>query len=145
MAKLLSDNDKAVFTKVLSDHFDTFQREITVHKEPTKIINTINSNKTYAGYNDSSNVDNFIFKPNFQKFPAIVVYDNKQAEIASQVATYPAGIVKIKVGQIARDYIMSGKTERIDVDGNSFNAITEDKIQNYLGLVFYIFYLRATS
>lgn len=145
MASLLSKNDRAVFSKVLSDHFDTFRRVITVHKEPTRIINTINSNKTYAGYNDSSNINNFTFVPNSEKFPAIVVYDNKQTEVVSQIASYPAGVVKIKVDKCARDYIINGKTEKIEVDGNSFNLITEDKVQNYLGLVFYIFYLRATS
>ena len=70
---------------------------------------------------------------------------NKQTEISSQVGTYESGLIRIKVKEDASNYIKAGITERIDIDGKSFNTITDDKIQNYLGLKFYIFYLEATS
>jgi hypothetical protein len=145
MASLLTSNDIKSFSEVLADHFDTFQRDIIIHKEPIKVINTINSNKTYAGYNDSSNANNFTFLPQSKTFPAIVVYENKQSEVTNQVGTFPIGMIKIKVKKEARDYILSGKTEKMEVDGKSFNVVTEDKVQNYLGLAFYIFHLQSTS
>lgn len=145
MASLLSSTAISSFTEVLASHFDTFQRNVVVHKEPIKVVNVINSPKTYAGYNDSSNPNNFTLIPQSQTFQAIVVYEDKQREVVSQVATFPVGLIKIKVKQDARDYIMNGKTEKIVVDGKSFNAVTEDKVQNYLGMVFYIFFLQATN
>ena len=55
------------------------------------------------------------------------------------------GVIKIKVEKDARDFIKNGKTERIEVDEKSFNTISDDKIQNYIGLNYYIFYLEATD
>ena len=38
-----------------------------------------------------------------------------------------------------------GKVEKIEVDGQTFNKVTDDKVQDYLGTKFYIFYLKATT
>ena len=39
MADLLSDNDKNSFKSSILDLFDTFSRDIKIHKAPKKIIN----------------------------------------------------------------------------------------------------------
>ena len=62
MANLLSDTDKAYFTGVLGDLFDTFQRSITVHKEPVKTVTNINTSNTYAGYGDTPNLEKIEFQ-----------------------------------------------------------------------------------
>jgi hypothetical protein len=54
-------------------------------------------------------------------------------------------MVRIKVEKEASDYIKEGKVEKIEIDGKTFNKITDDKVQNYLGTTFYIFYLQATT
>ena len=143
MAELITTDEASSFKQILEDHFDTFKRSVTIHKEPVKIINQVK--KRLAGYGDSSQEENVTFAPQNASFDAIVTYENKQGEIASQIGTYQTGVVRIKVKKEAATYIKNGKTERIEIDGKSFNTITDDKIQNYLGVVFYIFYLQATT
>jgi hypothetical protein len=145
MSSLISGSSASELTGVLGDHFDTFQRTIVVHKEPIKRVVQVNSSSSYAGYGETSNQTNFTYTPQNSSFPAIVIYGLKQTEIFSQVGSFPAGTIKIKVKEDAANYINEGKTEKIEVDGKSFNAVTADKMQNYLGLKFYIYYLERTS
>ena len=35
--------------------------------------------------------------------------------------------------------------EKIEFDGKAFNTVTSDAVQNFLGTIFYIFYLKQTS
>ena len=144
MADLIPEEETSSFTKVLEDHFDTFKRTILVHKEPVRVVGNT-ANKPYAGYGEDSEETNVTYVPQKKEFDAIIGYENKQTEISSQVGTYESGLIRIKVKEDAANYIKTGITERIDIDGKSFNTITDDKIQNYLGLKFYIFYLEATS
>ena len=51
------------------------------------------------------------------------------------------GVVKIKIEKEARDYIKDGKTERVVIDSTSFNIISDDKLQNFLGLQYYVYFL----
>lgn len=145
MGSLISAEDAVGFTGILSDHFDTFQRSITIHKEPLKTVTTINSNNSYAGYGEASNQNNFTYTAQNQSFPAIIVYGASQTKVSSSVGSFPAGAIKIKVKQDAADYIGQGKTEKIVVDGKSFNAISSDGVQNYLGLTFFSYLLQQTS
>jgi len=144
MANLIPEDEAPLFTKALSDHFDTFKRTIVVHKEPVKIV-TNTANKPYAGYGEDSEEENVTYVPQKREFDAIISYANEQTEVSSQVGVYEKGTVRIKVKEEAANYIGNGITERIDIDGKSFNKVTDDKIQTYLGIKFYIFYLEATS
>tara|TARA_R100000808_G_C2152931_1_gene162725 strand:+ start:2947 stop:3381 length:435 start_codon:yes stop_codon:yes gene_type:complete len=144
MANLISTTEANSFKKVLEDHFDTFKRSITIHKEPVRVISQTN-NQPFAGYGESSEEENVSYVPQSKSFEGLITYDNKQKEIASEIGTYQTGVVRIKVKENAAQYIKNGKTERIEVDGKSFNTITDDKVQNYLGSIFYIFYLQATT
>ncbi len=42
MGSLLTDADKASFKSSIEDLFDTFARDIVIHKEPKKIVSQIN-------------------------------------------------------------------------------------------------------
>ena len=53
----------------------------------------------------------------------------------------PEGQVIIKIQQEGRDYIVNGKTERIEFDGKSFNLVSKDAIRDYFGLKIYVFVL----
>lgn len=144
MANLLGNTVTSEFTKVLEDHFDTFKRSITVHREPIKSITNVQNNALH-GYGESAESDNVSYIPQNQDFEAIVTYESKQIEPATQVGTLEAGVVRIKVKQDAADYIKGGKVEKVVIDGKTFNTITDDKVQNYLGTKFFIFYLKATT
>jgi hypothetical protein len=147
MASLLSDDDKKSLTGALGDHFDTFKRNIVVYKEPKKIINSGPFDGVLAGYDDSSIENKITYVPVSGVYPAIITYKDEQdseflTELASNVAR---GEVKIKVEKDCRDFVLNGKTEYIELDGKSFNAVSEDKVQHYLGLQYYIFFLEQTK
>ena len=144
MASLIPDSTKTEFANVLSDHFDTFKRTITVHREPIKSVADIQNNALH-GYGDAAENGNISYITQKQEFDAIVSYNNNQTESSTEVGTLEAGTVIIKVKQDAADYIKGGKVEKIEVDGQTINKVSDDKVQNYLGTVFYIFYLRATT
>ena len=144
MASLISDSVKAEFANVLGDHFDTFKRTITVHREPVKSVSNVQNNALH-GYGDAAENGNITYITQKQEFDALVSYGNQQTENSTEVGTLEAGTVKIKVKQDAADYIKGSKVEKIEVDGQTFNKVTDDKVQNYLGAVFYIFYLKATT
>ncbi len=148
MANLLTNFNPASFTGILADHFDTFKRDIIVYKEPKKIINiSASNNNVLAGYGESSDSENISFIAVSGTFPALINYQGKQdlpyiAEVSSSASK---GVIKMKVEQDARDYIKNGKTERVIVDNSSFNIISDDKLQNYLGLQYYVYFLEKTD
>tara|TARA_R100000995_G_scaffold80657_1_gene52643 strand:+ start:31 stop:474 length:444 start_codon:yes stop_codon:yes gene_type:complete len=147
MASLLTSNDISGFTGVLEDHFDTFSKNITIHKEPIKEISSVSATN-YVGYNDSSNTSNFTLIPVSGIYPAIVNYFNDQeSEAIPELGgiSVGKGVVRIKVKDDAKDFIKKGKTERIDIDEDSFNTITDEKVQNYLGSKYYVYYLERTE
>lgn len=144
MPSLISDIEKRDLGLVFKDIFDTFKRTITVHKEPVKAVGNP-GNMPYAGYGEDSEETNVTYIPQNKAFDAVISYNNHQTEINTQVGVYEAGQVKIKVEKEAADYIKTGKTERIEVDGKSFNKVTNDKVQDFLGIQYYVFYLEATS
>ena len=144
MASLLTNAIKTEFSQVLEDHFDTFKRPITVHREPIRSVTNVQNNPLH-GYGDTAESTNVAYIPQKETFDAIITFESKQVEPTTQVGTLEAGMVRIKVKEDAANYIKGGKVEKIDVDGKTFNKITDDKIQNYLGSEFYIFYLQATT
>ena len=144
MPSLISDLEKKELALVFRDIFDTFKRTITIHKEPIKIVSNP-GNLPYAGYGEDSEEDNVSYVPQSKTFNAVISYSNYQTEINTQVGPLEAGQVKIKVEKEAADYIKAGKTERIEGDGKSFNRVTNDKVQDFLGTQYYVFYLEATS
>jgi hypothetical protein len=143
MGELLSTTDKANFQASYLDIFETFKKEIVVHKEPIKKVDKTNSESTLPGYNESSNITNYTFIPVSQAFYALIRYNAKQeTRVADEVGVQiPEGQVVIKVKQDARDYIMNGKTEKITFDGKSFNLITRDAVRDYFGMKIYVFSL----
>ena len=58
MASLLNETEKNNLTPLIEDLFDTFSRDIVIHKEPKKIIKNINTN-SLAGYDENSNIENY--------------------------------------------------------------------------------------
>ena len=148
MANLLSDTDKAYFTGVLGDLFDTFQRSITVHKEPVKTVTNINTSNTYAGYGDTPNLENIEFVTKSESFEAMISYMDKNqsgldTELNIQIPQNAA--VRIKVKQDCRDYIKLGKTERIEIDGKSFNVLGDESVKYNFGYSQKLFYLELTK
>ena len=146
MADLLSTQDKAFFQSSLLDLFDTFSRDLIVHKEPTKVIQS-SAVELLPGYGESSKPENITYTPVNETHKAMISYGKKQDTSADQTVGIitPGGEVKIKVKKDTRDYIMYGKTVKIEIDEKSFKLISRDSVQDYWGMQMYIFYLEEIT
>jgi hypothetical protein len=142
MASLLTDADKLSFKNSIIDLFDTFSRDIIVHKEPKKIVSSVNpAAPQLPGYGSDSTPDNITYVPESKSFKAMVRYSNKQEiETDSFAGTkIPMGMVAIKVQSDAKDYINTGITEKIVVDGKSFKLASNDAVKDHFGYALYVY------
>ncbi len=146
MASLVSISQIASLTGQLGNHFDTFSGLITIFKEPQKTFSNSNAN-VYAGYGPTSQETTVTYTPTSGMFAGIIIYP-KTAKIGYfSEAQIPIqqGNIRIKVRQDAKDYIKNGKTEKIVIDGASYNLASDFSVQNYLGLIYYYFDLERTN
>jgi hypothetical protein len=146
MASLLTETEKNNLTPLLEDLFDTFARDITVHKQPKKNI-TNNPQNHFIGYEEGSMVENITYTPESKTFKAKIKYETDQTlnQLKEINNTLSKGLVKIKVRKDARDYILNGtKTEKIEIDGISFNVISDEAVKVFFNVTFYVFFLQRT-
>lgn len=144
MASLLTDTDKSSFKDSIVDLFDTFSREIIIHKEPQqKISQVIPSGPVLPGYGQDSNPTNIEYIPESKTFKAMIRYEDKQSVETDNFAgtKIPTGMVAIKVQEDARDYINKGKTEKIKLDGKSFKVATSDSVKDHFGYKLYVYFI----
>lgn len=147
MASLLNETEKNNLTPLIEDLFDTFARDIIIHKQPKKNISQFINNSMH-GYGESSIEENINYVPESKIFKAKIKYNNDQdLEKIKELNNFVSkGIVKIKVRQDARDYILNGtKTEKIEFDGKFFNIISDEAVKKFFNTTYYIFYLEATK
>jgi len=146
MADLLSNTDKVSFQNSVLDLFDTFSRDVTVHKEPQKKIISIDAH-LLPGYDESSRPTNIEYVPRSSTFKAIIRYDRKQSTEAEAWAgiSIPQGEVSIKVKEEAKDYIDNGTTEKIEIDGKSFKLVSNSSVKDYFGMKMYLYYVEEVS
>ena len=146
MASLISAAEISNYHNAINDHFDTFKRQITVHKEPIKNI-TQNTTNQSLGYQEDSNIVDYTYIPRNESFDAIISYDVKAENLLLDnelKLKFPNQLVEIKVKQLARDYINNDATEKITFYNKNFNLVSSDVIKNYQGLMYYAFYLKET-
>ena len=146
MPSLISDAEKQKLTGIFTDIFDTFKREIVVHKEPRKVISQVNTASLF-GYGDPASSVNYTYEPVSGVYSATIRYDmNQETErLADIPQNISMGNVYIKVQENARDYINKGKTEKITFDNKSFKIISEDANRSFLDNKFFIYRLEATK
>jgi len=147
MPSLLNETEKNNLTPLIEDLFDTFARDIVIHKQPQKNISQSIHNSMH-GYGESSIEENIEYIPESKIFKAKIKYNNDQEleKIKDLNNFISKGIVKIKVRQDARDYILNGtKTERIEFDGKSFNIISDEAVKKFFNTTYYIFYLEVVK
>lgn len=148
MATLVSQSEIDIFTGDFRNLFDTFKRTIRIHKEPKKILGNINSNNTLHGYGTQSNETNIQYVAVYQDFQTMVSYkDMQESNELGQIKEirYFAGDVRIKVDEDAKNYIENGKTEKVEIDGKSFQVMTERSIKYFFGLKLYVYHLQFTK
>tara|TARA_Y100000310_G_scaffold305099_2_gene344908 strand:- start:1112 stop:1558 length:447 start_codon:yes stop_codon:yes gene_type:complete len=142
MASLLTDADKLSFKNSIIDLFDTFSRNVVIHKEPKKVIEKINPTAPpLPGYGGDSSPENVTYITESQTFKAMVRYSNKQEVETDNFAgtKIPMGMVAIKVQSDARAYINNGTTEKIVLDGKSFKLASNDAVKDHFGYALYVY------
>jgi hypothetical protein len=147
MASFLSAGDISSFQNDIDTHFDTFKRQITIHKEPIKNI-VQNSTNQMLGYQEDSNVVDYSYTPRNETFYAIIKYNNIQENLSVDPELklkFLNQFVEIKVKEDAKNYIEIDRTEKITFDSKTFNLVSSALVKNYLGLSYYTFYLKETT
>lgn len=144
MGSLLTQADKDSFRDSIIDLFDTFSRDVLIHKEPKKIVSQVNpSSPVLPGYGGDSNPDNIQYAAESKTFKAMIRYGDKQTVATDDFAgtQIPKGSVAIKVQEEARDYINKGITQKVDLDGKSFKVATNDSVKDHFGYQLYVYFL----
>jgi hypothetical protein len=146
MGSLLTASEINDFHAAINDHFDTFKRQIIVHKEPIKkvIQNTTNQ---ILGYQEDSNIIDYEYIPRSETFDALIKYTDSADNLAvdSEVRLkFPDQLVEIKVKKDAKNYIDTDRTEKITFDEKTFNIVSTSVVKNYHGLIYYVYYLKET-
>mgnify|MGYP000116674035 CR=1 FL=1 len=146
MASLISSTEKAVLTGIFNDIFDTFKRQVTVYKEPKKIIQEIDLDGVF-GYGEYSQVANYEYIPVTGVYDAVIKYANdaEYKEVDDVTSNIPFGHAVIKVKENARDFIKNGKTEKITFDEKTFELASSDKVQRFLDSEYFIFLVKSTD
>lgn len=150
MSNLLSTTEITSLTGQFNSLWDTLSQftQIVVNKEPIKTITNANTNSNLPGYSTPPNQQNVTYTPVSGIFPAIAMYDKpaKPGETLQEVkVSFGKGKIRIKVKPDAAEYINNGTTENIILNSQTYNTISDDGIQNYLGLKYHYFLLERTT
>ena len=142
----LNSSQIELFSGTFARHFPSFAREFTVFKEPKKIITSTTANY-YAGYGQSSNESQITYVPISGIYSGIISYNTNQTQenLYEARSAISKGEVRLKVQKDAYDFIKNGKNENFIVDGNTYNVISDEAIQNYVGLQYFYFTLKRTT
>jgi hypothetical protein len=149
MADLIPDSERLALKEIYNNFFDTFKREITIHKQAKKVINQINTSFLY-GYGETSNQVNYAYEPESATFYAMVWYPNRanqDFEIGGEIRAFiPEGEVRIKVNKEVKEYLTTGKAvERIDINDHSYGLVSADAEINHFFSDYFIFKLKETN
>lgn len=146
MPSLISATEKANLTGVFNDIFETFQRSITVYKEPTKVAQQVNSNNFVYGFGDSQAQDAYTYVDVTGVYPATIRYKNENSwgRVEDANIVIPHGGCSIKVKRDARDFINNGKTDKVVVDEKTYYLDGDEVKRMFLDSEFWIFVLKPT-
>tara|TARA_Y100000361_G_scaffold54576_1_gene47599 strand:+ start:141 stop:590 length:450 start_codon:yes stop_codon:yes gene_type:complete len=149
MASLLTSTETTNLVGILGDVFDTFKRDVVIHKSPKKVISQINESQLF-GYGEAANPVNYTYTPQSGVYSAKISYiENKANEyIQDFQSNIDSNLVRMKVQGDAKDYIESGTTENITFDDKTFNLLGDHMVKNFLGpsgYTTYVYYLKETK
>lgn len=149
MSSFISAGDEAWFSEMATQWFDTFKRQITIHKEPIKkIINNIDTQLFGYGQQGQTNSQQIEYIPRSENFNAVVKYGNNQdLNLLPDINSYVTAqnYVTMIVDYTARDYIIKEKTEKIVFDGKSFNVISNGTVKYFFSKEYYEFILKEVT
>ncbi len=142
---LVTQNSTVLLTGALQSLFDLVSRDIVIFKEPAKTLINNNNVDIYDGYSNTSKEANYIFTPVSGIFNAQIISKPESSNLLGELEIRQfKGDIKIKCQEDCRQFIKNGKNEYILVDTIAYNGISQESVQNYLGLNFYYFSLSRT-
>lgn len=127
-------------------YFDSFSREIVVHKEPKKVLLSPQTAPIF-GYDAQPNPAQYTYIPQSQTFKARISYNKRQTVESIQEIQFsvPQGSVTIVVKEDAKNYIDNNKTIKIEFDSKAFKVITTAAIRRFLTKTYYQYFLEETK
>ena len=142
---LLNSSEKAQIQEAYESFFDTFKQNVTVHKVSEIVVSDVNLDQVF-GYEEDANVSNYSYEHKSQIFSALIVLptrgDQTLGVMTEMAAQIPDGEARIKVQENCKNYIQTGKTEKIVAKGKSYQLISTEAEVNNILTGFYIFKLK---
>lgn len=145
MSDFLSLAERTSLSADMDMIFDTmsFGRYIVVHKTPQKtLISPSSSSDNQFGFGDNQTEDIYIYTPVTGIFQAMILYRRLMTNtnpLAPEInARLNAEDVRLKVRQDCKDFIVNGKTEKIEADGKTFLIDGNPDRQMFLNSVYYL-------
>jgi hypothetical protein len=147
MASLISATEKSGLASTFGDIFDTFKREIIVHKEPIKTVTDLDLDMFYGYDVPYDNPNNFTYTAVTGAYYATIRYADHQLEdLEPELNTaVPQGLVRIKLEAGGMNFIESGKTEKITFDNRTFNIVSDRSVKKFLDSTFYVYHLEQVK
>jgi hypothetical protein len=146
MPSLISETEKANLLNDFNDIFDTFHRRIVVYKEPLKTALPVDPTNMVFGFGEQQSQEGFSLTQVTGVFPATIRYKNQDKNLLPDLhATNPKGLVSIKVKRDARDFINSGRTDRIEFDERSYVVQGYEEKRSFLNSEFYVFEVKPVQ
>jgi hypothetical protein len=142
----LSTSDQSWYENAVDTWFETFKKQIIVHKEPIKNI-VQNTTNQLLGYEENSNIIDYTYTPRNATFDAVIKYnptDNLEENPEIKIK-FIDQLVQIYVKQDAKDYISKDRTEKITFDDKTFNIYSTSITKHYQAATYYMYYLKETS
>lgn len=137
MAGFLNDSALLGLTGAMFRHYETFRKPVTIYKLPLKITN---SGPSLMGYNnDESNLET---TQEYATFSGVRFYPKPKFQQEDNLKTpFDKTHTYLKVQKDAADYIINGANEKIVIDGVAYDQPpnTNYRVQDYFGLIFYVF------
>lgn len=134
----------AALTGSYGNFFDSLKKRIVIYKDPIKTAVNAASQSLY-GYDSVSNETNYVYTPVSGIFSGIISNSDsvgRDEGINDANVTVNPSTLQLKVEKDARDFITTDKTEKIEIQGRSFNVVGGDKRLSFLSKDYFIFNLQ---
>lgn len=137
---LLNSTEIAAYTGSIYDHFQTFKRQIIIYKEPTESYAS-ESVDLIMGYNNNTNQNNITYTRVSGIFSGLKVGPDKLGSENISLLKLDRNQENsyIKVEKDCREFIDRGVTDYLEIDKVKYKKMSDAKVKNYLGLIYYIF------
>jgi len=148
MPSLLTSDETNSITGAFGDVFDTFAKQVTVWKEPKKVVSDLNLNFLYGYEDDVSSSATVTYEAVSGTYSGVVSRQGKKGDSDERYGAgffLPDNQIRIKVEEDARDFINSGVNERVVISTKSYNIVGKESQADFLTKKYFVFLLEDAS